>query len=199
MAKINSMEGFVHIKTAVASESPLHIDDSPRLTVAELREKSKKLREEKGIEVIFVDYLQLLRGPFERSTRQEEVADVSRELKSLAKELNIPVVVLSQLSRQAEQRRDGRPQLVDLRESGQIEEIADVVLFIHRPSANKLLLSPEEEGVAEVIVAKHRHGPTGIGKLAFVKETAAFRNYTDYLWKREEVEEEPPEDFDLDF
>ncbi len=175
------------------AERPIYIEDSPRLTIAELREKSKRLREEKGIEVLFVDYLQLLRGPFARNTRQEEVADVAMELKALAKELEIPVVALSQLSRRAEQRQDKRPQLMDLRDSGQIEEVADIVLFIHRPS-------PEEE-VAEVILAKHRNGPTGLIKLAFDKNTTAFRNYMGHLWRRGEVEgeEELPEDFDLDF
>ncbi len=175
------------------SQKRVYIDESPRLSTVELREKSKRLREEKGVEVIFVDYLQLLRGPFVRNTRQEEVADISRELKAIAKELNIPVITLAQLSRQVERRQNRRPQLVDLRESGQIEEVADIVLFIHRPS-------PEEE-VAEAILAKHRHGPTGIVKLAFDKETTAFRNYIGHLWRREEVEgeEELPEDFDLDF
>jgi replicative DNA helicase len=181
------------------SESPLYIDDSLPLTIAELREKSKKLREEKGVEVIFVDYLQLLRVPFRRNTRQEEVADISIELKAIAKELNIPVVAISQLSRQVEQRKDRRPQLVDLRDSGQIEEAADIVLFIHRTSANKLIPSPEEE-VVEVIVAKQRQGATGIVKLAFDKETTEFRNMG-HLWERKEVKGEEPssEDFELDF
>ncbi len=183
------------------SQKRVYIDDSPRLSTVELREKSKRLREENGVEVIFVDYLQLLRVPFRRTTRQEEVADISRELKAIAKELTIPVVALAQLSRQAERRQNRRPQLVDLRESGQIEEVADIVIFIHRPSAYNLLPSPEEEGVAEIIVAKPRQGPTGIVKLAFAKETTAFRNYMGHLWRREEVEgeEELPEDFDLDF
>ncbi len=184
------------------AESPLYIEDSPRLTVAELREKSKRLRKERGIEVIFVDYLQLLRAPFRRTTRQEEVADVAMELKAIAKELEIPVVALSQLSRQAERRQDTRPQLMDLRDSGQIEEVADMVLFIHRPSAYKLLSSQEEEGVAEVIVAKNRHGPTGIVKLVFDKETTEFEPLS--LSNSKRIEEDNPEDdlgedFDLDF
>jgi replicative DNA helicase len=183
------------------AEKPLYVDDSPRLTTVELREKSKRLREERGIAVVFVDYLQLLSGPFRRNTRQEELADISMELKAIAKELNIPVVALSQLSRQVERREDGRPQLVDLRGSGQIEEVADIVLFIHRAGANKLILSPEEEGIAEVIVAKNRQGPTGIVKLAFAKETTGFRNYMGYLRKVENQgeEESPTEDLDFDF
>jgi replicative DNA helicase len=192
--------GIVKLSMELA-EKPIYVDDNPRLTTVELRERSKKLREEKGIEAIFVDYLQLLRGHFVRHTRQEEVAEISMELKALAKELQIPVVALSQLSRQVEQRRGKRPQLADLRESGQIEEVADMVIFIHRPSVYELLPSPEEDGVAEVILAKNRHGPTGIVKLAFDKKTTAFRNYMGHLWRREEIGEEEglPEDFDLDF
>ncbi len=180
------------------AESPLYIEDSPRLTVAELREKSKKLREEKGIEIIFVDYLQLLRAPLRRTTRQEEVADVAMELKAIAKELNIPVVALSQLSRRTEQRQDKRPQLMDLRDSGQIEEVADIVLFIHRTSAYKL--SSQREEVAEIIVAKQREGPTGTVKLVFDKETTEFEPLLSSNSKRiEEYNPEDLEDLDLDF
>jgi replicative DNA helicase len=192
--------GIVKLSMELA-EKPIYIDDSPRLSTVELRERSRKLREEKGIEAIFVDYLQLLRGHFVRHTRQEEVAEISMELKALAKELEFPVMALSQLSRQVEQRRGKRPHLADLRESGQIEEVADEVIFIHRHSAYEHLPSPEGEGVAEVILAKNRQGPTGIVKLAFDKKTTAFRNYMGHLWRREgaEGEEEFPEDFDLDF
>ena len=185
------------------AESPLYIEDSPRLTIAELREKSKRLREEKGVEVILVDYLQLLKGPFARNTRQEEVADISIELKALAKELQIPVVVLAQLSRQVERRQDKRPQLMDLRDSGQIEEVADIVLFIHRPSAYKL--SSQREEVAEIIVAKQRQGATGIVKLVFDKETTEFEPLSSSNFKRverynpEEEAEDSSENFDLDF
>jgi replicative DNA helicase len=170
---------------------PLYIDDSPRLSVAELRERSKRLREEKGVEVVFVDYLQLLRGPFARNTRQEEVADISIELKVLAKELNIPVVALAQLSRRTEQRKGKRPQLVDLRDSGQIEEVADIVLFIHRPS----------EEIAEVIVAKHRQGPTGIVRFVFEEGTTAFKPlyFPGVERYNPDQAEDSSEDFDLDF
>jgi replicative DNA helicase len=185
------------------AQSPIYIEDSPRLTIAELREKSKRLREEKGVEVIFVDYLQLLRVPLGRTTRQEEIADISRELKDIAKELNIPVVALAQLSRQVEKRKDKRPQLVDLRDSGQMEEVADMVLFIHRPSAYKL--SSQREEVAEIIVAKQRQGSTGIVKLVFDKETTEFEPLPSSNSKRverykpEEESEDSSEDFDLDF
>jgi len=180
------------------AESPIYIEDSPRLTIAELREKSKRLREEKGIEVVFVDYLQLLRVPLRRTTRQEEVADIAMELKAIAKELNIPVVALSQLSRRTEQRKGKRPQLMDLRDSGQIEEVADIVLFIHRPSAYKL--SSQREEVAEIIVAKQRQGSTGIVKLVFDKETTEFEPLSSSNSKRiEEYNPEDLEDFELDF
>jgi replicative DNA helicase len=152
----------------------IYIDDSPVLTTTELRIKSRKLKQEKGVKIIFVDYLQLLGVPYRRSSRQEEVAEISKSLKALAKELNIPVVALAQLSRQVEQRSDKRPQLADLRESGQIEQDADLIIFIHRPEYYKKNPPPEEEGLAEIIVAKQRQGPTGIVKLAFNHETTAF-------------------------
>jgi len=180
------------------AESPIYIEDSPRLTTAELREKSKRLREEKGIGIIFVDYLQLLRVPLRRTVRQEELADIVMELKATAKELNIPVVALSQLSRRTEQRKDKRPQSMDLRDSGQIEEVADIVLFIHRPSAQKL--SSQREEVAEIIVAKQRQGPTGIIKLVFDKETTEFEPFPSSNSKRiEEYKPEDLEDWDVDF
>jgi replicative DNA helicase len=183
------------------STREIYIDDSPMLTTTELREKSKKLREEKGVEIIFVDYLQLLRTPYRFATRQEEVAEISRNLKALAKELNIPVVALAQLSRQVEQRSDKRPRLVDLRESGQIEQNADLVLFIHRPEVYKKNPTPEEEWLAEIIVAKQRQGPTGIVKLAFMKDTTAFKNLFPIQFNRieEHQSEEEDGDFGLDF
>jgi replicative DNA helicase len=127
------------------------------------------------VKIIFVDYLQLLRTPYRSATRQEEVAEISRNLKALAKELNIPVAALAQLSRQVEQRSDKRPQLADLRESGQIEQDADLIIFIHRPEYYKKNPPPEEKGLAEIIVAKQRQGPTGIVKLAFDKDTTIIK------------------------
>jgi replicative DNA helicase len=153
------------------SSKDIYIDDSPNLSTTELRIKSRKLKQEKGVGIIFVDYLQLLGVPYRRSSRQEEVAEISRNLKALAKELEVPVVAIAQLSRQVEQRSDKRPQLADLRESGQIEQDADLIIFIHRPEVYKKIPPPEEEGLAEIIVAKQRQGPTGIIKLAFDKET----------------------------
>jgi replicative DNA helicase len=157
------------------SSRDIYINDSPVLTTTELRIKSRKLKKEKGVGIIFVDYLQLLKTPYRFATRQEEVAEISRSLKALAKELEVPVVALAQLSRQVEQRSDKRPQLADLRESGQIEQDADLILFIHRPEVYKKNPPPEEEGLAEIIVAKQRQGPTGLIKLAFDKDTTAFK------------------------
>jgi replicative DNA helicase len=182
------------------SSRDIYIDDSPSLSTTELRIKSRKLKKEKGVGIIFVDYLQLLKTPYRHATRQEEVAEISRNLKALAKEIEVPVVALAQLSRQVEQRSDKRPQLADLRESGQIEQDADLILFIHRPEYYKKNPSPEEEGIAEIIVAKQRQGPTGLIKLAFDKDTTAFKPFT----SSKEVEEYKPEafspeDWDVDF
>ncbi|MEJ7620636.1 MAG: replicative DNA helicase [Aquificaceae bacterium] len=157
------------------SRCEIYIDDTPGLSTTDVRIKTRKLKKEKGVEVAFIDYLQLLRPPTRRSSRQEEVAEISRNLKALAKELAIPVVALAQLSRQVEHRSDKRPQLADLRESGQIEQDADLIIFIHRPEYYKRNPSPEEQGIAEIIVAKQRQGPTGIVKVAFLKDTASFK------------------------
>jgi replicative DNA helicase len=191
------------------SSRDIYIDDNPTLSTTELRIKSRKLKKEKGVEIIFVDYLQLLRPPHRRSSRQEEVAEISRNLKALAKELEVPVVALAQLSRQVEHRSDKRPQLADLRESGQIEQDADLIIFIHRPEYYKKNPSPEEEGIAEIIVAKQRQGPTGIVKLAFIKDTTMFKSLSPTYsgakrvepYEQEETEEGEfsPDDYDLDF
>jgi replicative DNA helicase len=182
------------------SSRDIYIDDSPSLSTTELRIRSRKLKQEKGVGIIFVDYLQLLKTPYRHATRQEEVAEISRNLKALAKELEVPVVALAQLSRQVEQRADKRPQLADLRESGQIEQDADLIIFIHRPEVYKKNPPPEEEGLAEIIVAKQRQGPTGIVKLAFDKDTTVFKPLPSSNSKR--IEEYKPEDLenvDLDF
>ncbi len=179
----NIRRGFLNeedmnkIKTAALDliKSEIYIDDTPNLSTTDLRVKTRKLKKEKGVEVVFVDYLQLIRPPTRRSSRQEEVAEISRNLKALAKELSIPVVALAQLSRQVEHRSDKRPQLADLRESGQIEQDADLIIFIHRPEYYKKNPSPEEQGIAEIIVAKQRQGPTGIIKMAFLKDVAGFK------------------------
>jgi replicative DNA helicase len=205
----NIRHGFVKdgewekiVKAALEiSSREIYVDDNPNLTTTELRVKSRKLKQEKGIGIIFVDYLQLLGVPYRRSSRQEEVAEISKSLKALAKELNIPVVALAQLSRQVEHRSDKRPQLADLRESGQIEQDADLIIFIHRPEYYKKHPPPEEEGVAEIIVAKQRQGPTGLIKLAFNKDTTAFEPlpYAGGVEPYKPYKPEKEEEEDLDF
>ena len=156
------------------SSRDIYIDDSPSLSTTELRIRSRKLKQEKGVGIIFVDYLQLLKAPYKGLPRQEEVAEISRNLKALAKELEVPVVALAQLPSQGEQIRDKQPQLAELSE--QIEQDADLIIFIHRPEVYRKNPPPEEEGLAEIIVAKQRQGPTGIIKLAFDKETTMFKS-----------------------
>ncbi len=186
------------------SKAEIYIDDTPALTTTELRIKARKLKKERGIGFVAIDYLQMLRSPSRKSSRQEEVAEISRNLKALAKELSIPVLALAQLSRQVEHRSDKRPQLADLRESGQIEQDADIIIFLHRPEYYKKNPAPEEKGIAEIIVAKQRQGPTGEVKVAFIKEFAKFASLATPIGdstEEEMFEEEgfPEEDYDLDF
>jgi replicative DNA helicase len=161
------------------------IDDTPALTLLELRSKARRLKAEHDTGLIIVDYLQLIRGPDieRRESRQAEISFISRSLKALARELHIPVVALSQLSRAPEQRGgDRRPMLSDLRDSGAIEQDADLVLFLYRAEMYAHLLEKNDniqEGVAEVIVAKHRNGPTGTVKLAFHKTCTRFESLTE--------------------
>ncbi|MCS7083488.1 MAG: replicative DNA helicase [Aquificaceae bacterium] len=173
---ISSEMEKLHAAALNLSRANILIDDSATLTATDIRLRTRKLKKEMNIGAIFIDYLQLIKIAQKRASRQEEVAETSRNLKSLAKELSVPVIALAQLSRQVEHRADKRPQLADLRESGQIEQDADLVIFIHRPEYYKKKPLPEEEGVAEIIVAKQRQGPTGIVKLAFLKETTGFKN-----------------------
>lgn len=168
----------------------IYIDDTPSITTTDLRIRSRKLRKEKNIEFIAVDYLQLLRPPMRKSSRQEEVAEVSRNLKALAKELKIPVMALAQLSREVEKRSDKRPQLADLRESGQIEQDADLILFLHRPDYYKKNPSPEERGIVEVIIAKQRQGPTDVVKLAYIKEYTKFASLETPIHEEESVKDD---------
>jgi replicative DNA helicase len=155
--------------------SPLHIDDNPMVTVMDIRAKARRLRTQLGdLGLIIVDYIQLMTGRANAETRQVEVSEISRGLKLLARELNCPVLALSQLSRNLEQRADKRPMLSDLRESGALEQDSDVVMFLYRDE-----LYPDDspdKGVGEVIVAKHRSGPTGTCKLAFLDSYTKFAN-----------------------
>ncbi len=167
----------------------IYIDDSPSLTTTDLRIKARKLKKEKNISFIAVDYLQLLRSAVRKASRQEEVADISRSLKALAKELEIPVLAIAQLSRQVEHRGDKKPQLADLRESGQIEQDADLIMFLHRPEYYKKEIEPSKQGVAEIIIAKQRQGPTGSVEVAFIKDYAKFSPLSATAFSHEEEED----------
>ena len=156
--------------------APIFLDDTPALSVLELRAKARRLKAEHNIGMIVVDYLQLMQGPKGVESRQQEISVISRSLKALAKELNIPVIALSQLSRAVEQRADRKPQLSDLRESGAIEQDADVVIFLYRPWIYSQ--EDEDEGKAEVIVAKQRNGPTGTVQASFISKYARFENFS---------------------
>lgn len=156
------------------SEAKIFIDDSPGLGVSEMRAKARRLKLEHGLDLLVVDYLQLMQGRGRFENRTQEIAGISRAMKGLAKELDIPIVALSQLSRAPEARGDHRPQLSDLRESGALEQDADVVVFIYREEEYDS--TPENKGVAELIIGKQRNGPTGTIKLAFIKEYTRFEN-----------------------
>lgn len=156
------------------SEAPIFIEDTAGLTVLEIRAKARRLKAQHGIKLVIVDYLQLMQGPARSENRQQEISEISRSLKALARELRVPVIAISQLSRAVEQRADRRPQLSDLRESGAIEQDADLVALLLREE----YYNPTEEnkGVAELIVAKQRNGPVGTLKLAFISEYARFES-----------------------
>ena len=158
-------------------ETQVFIDDTPGTTVLEMRAKSRRLKAEHRLDLLIIDYLQLMSGRGRIESRQQEVSQISRDLKGLAKELDVPVVALSQLSRATETRSDHRPQLSDLRESGSIEQDSDVVAFIYREEVYNQ--SDENRGVAELIIGKQRNGPTGTAQLAFLKEFTRFEN----MWR----------------
>jgi replicative DNA helicase len=170
-----------HRLTAAAgrlSEAAIYIDDSPGLSVLEARAKARRMKAEHGLNLLIIDYLQLMRGRGAPESRQQEISEISRSLKALAKELHVPVVALSQLSRAVESRatRDFRPQLSDLRESGALEQDADLILFLYRPSVYKEDLAPDEANIAEVIIGKQRNGPVGTVKVVFLPQYARFEN-----------------------
>jgi len=156
------------------SEAPIFIEDTPSLSVLELRAKARRLKSQHDIKLVVVDYLQLMQGPARSENRQQEISEISRSLKALAREVGAPVIAVSQLSRAVEQRADKRPQLSDLRESGAIEQDADLVALLLREE----YYNPTEEnkGIAELIVAKQRNGPVGNIKLTFVSEYARFES-----------------------
>jgi len=160
------------------SEAKIFIDDSPSIGVLEMRAKSRRLAAEHQLDLVIIDYIQLMQGRGRFENRTLELGSISRSLKALAKELRVPVVVLSQLSRAPESRADHRPQLSDLRESGALEQDADVVMFIYREDmyADKNEPAAEGNGVAELIIGKQRNGPVGVVKLAFIREFTRFEN-----------------------
>ena len=174
-----SEQEYMQLATAAGhlNTAPIWIDDSPAISALDLRAKARRLRAETELGLIIVDYMQLMRGPAGAENRVQEISSISRSLKAVAKELDVPVIALSQLSRAPEQRGEHRPQLSDLRESGAIEQDADLVLFLYRPEVyfgdedkdgNSLL------GKAELIIGKQRNGPTGTVHLFFEKEFTRF-------------------------
>lgn len=206
MGKISQAE-FRNLARAAADleNLPLYIDDTPGLTIAAMRTRARRLKRQRGIGLIVVDYLQLLQGSSKASSdnRVQEISEITRGLKTLAKELNVPVLALSQLSRAVEQREDKRPLLSDLRESGTIEQDADIVMFVYRDEYYHASKKPEDgsekfqawlekahriEGRAEVIVAKQRHGSTGIVPMMFHKMTTKFSDIADDGYLPEQYE-----------
>ena len=168
------------------SEAPIYIDDSAAISVLEMRAKARRLKADKGLDLIIVDYLQLMRGRGDENSREQEISSISRSLKALAKELQVPVIALSQLNRAVETRPGNykRPMLADLRESGAIEQDADVILFIYRDEVyNKCTCLADvtcdcaaKKGTAEVIIGKQRNGPIGVVNLAFISKYTRFEN-----------------------
>ena len=156
------------------SEAPIFIDDTPAISVMELRAKARRLKAQQDIKLIILDYLQLMRGSADMENRQQEISEISRSIKALARELHIPIVAISQLSRAVEARTDHRPQLSDLRESGAIEQDADVVVLILREEYYNP--TSDNQGIAEINIAKQRNGPVGSLKLTFIKEYTRFEN-----------------------
>ena len=175
-------------QVGVLAQAPIFVDDTPGITILETRAKARRLKREHGVDLIVIDYLQLMGTHVNVNSREQEVAQISRGLKGLAKELDTPVLALSQLSRAPEARTGGRPQLSDLRESGSLEQDADVVMFIYRP---EMYVKSEdaggEEGVAEVIIGKQRNGPTGSVKLMWNAACASFEDLApEYRIEQEE-------------
>jgi replicative DNA helicase len=156
------------------SEAPVYIDDTAQVSALEMRAKCRRLKASRGLGLVIVDYMQLMRGHGRIESREREISEISRSLKAMAKELNVPVIALSQLNRAVESRDNKRPMMVDLRESGAIEQDADVITFIYRDEVYNA--ESPELGVAEIIIGKHRNGPTGTAKLAFLNKYTRFEN-----------------------
>lgn len=173
--QLNSDEEWTRLTDACDKlyESPIYIDDTPGISVAEMRSKARRLKSEHGLDLIIVDYLQLMQG-HNAESRQQEISEISRSLKALARELKVPLIALSQLSRSVESRQDKRPMLSDLRESGALEQDADIVSFLYREDYYDK--ETENQHITEVILAKHRNGPVGSVKLYFKNEFTLFLN-----------------------
>jgi replicative DNA helicase len=160
--------------TSALSDALIFVDDTPSISALQLRTKARRLHAEHGLDLVIIDYLQLMTGDQRTENRVQEISYLSRALKGLARELHVPVLVASQLSRAVEQRSDKRPVLSDLRESGSIEQDADIVMFIYRDDVYDE--DSERKNIAELIVAKHRNGPTGSVELYFQKNLTQFKN-----------------------
>ena len=160
----------------ILSEAPIFIDDTAAITVLEMKAKARRLKAEHGLGLVIIDYLQLMRSGTAKDSREQEISEISRSLKALAKELSVPVIALSQLNRKVEDRTNRRPQMADLRESGAIEQDADVIAFIYRDEVYNKAEDNPEKGMAEVIIAKQRNGPIGTVKLAFLEKFTSFEN-----------------------
>ncbi|MFI5331844.1 MAG: replicative DNA helicase, partial [Desulfobaccales bacterium] len=175
-AFLNNAE-WSNLQTAAGylMDCPMYIDDTPAASVLNIRAKARRLKAEKKLGMVIIDYLQLMRGRADANSREQEISEISRSLKALAKELNVPVIALSQLNRRVEERPNKRPQLADLRESGAIEQDADVIIFIYRDEVYRE--DSPDKGTAEIIVGKQRNGPTGKVKLHFRAKYTTFTPY----------------------
>ncbi|HYZ92687.1 MAG TPA: replicative DNA helicase [Actinomycetota bacterium] len=173
-----SDQDWSRLATAVGrlADAPVYIDDTEAVTVLEIRAKARRLKQKHGLGLVIVDYLQLMSGPRRSENRQQEISEISRSLKILARELEVPVIAVSQLSRAVEARQDKRPMLADLRESGAIEQDADLVIFIYRDE----VYNPDspDKGTVEILLSKHRNGPVGRLKLTFLQNYTKFASYT---------------------
>lgn len=163
--------------SGVLAEAPLYIDDTPGISIGEIRAKLRRMAAYEGLGLVIVDYLQLMTARRRIDSREQEISEISRSLKAIAKEFDVPVIALSQLNRRVEEREDKRPRMADLRESGAIEQDADVICFIYRDEVYNP--STKDQNIAEIIVSKHRNGPTGTIKLMWRSEYTKFENYSD--------------------
>ena len=158
------------------SQAPIFIDDTPALSTLDLRARCRRLKAEKNLGLVVVDYLQLMRASRFIDSREQEISDISRSLKALAKEIHVPVIALSQLNRKVEERTDKRPKLSDLRESGAIEQDADVIMFLYRDAVYNKQEDNPKANIAEVIIGKQRNGPIGDVELVFLRESTSFED-----------------------